>query len=110
MVLLMFEKFFGPKSPEEVEKSLELLASKEFEIGVNGPSMFHAFNAVREENRAKGFGLTNNHLLNIVRDCAISNASSIEDSMYGGHEQTLANINSEIEKLRQELPEEERSK
>jgi len=107
----MFEKFFGPKEPksdERVERDLLKVASKELEIGVNGPAMFHAFNAVKEENQRNNYSFTNNRLLNIVRDCALSHASAIEDSMIGGREQVNANINAEIERLRQDLPKEER--
>jgi hypothetical protein len=104
----MFEKFFGPKNEEQMEKSLSDAASKELEIGVNASTMFHAFNAVKEENKNKGYGFTNNRLLNIIRDCAIEHTSAIEDSLMGGREQIVANINSEIERLRQDLPEEER--
>ena len=106
----MFEKLFGtPKSPEEIERQIKKVIANEFSIGVNGPAMFNAFNAARKENADKKLGLTNNHLLNIVRDVAIANSSSIEDSMYGGIEQTLANIDSEINQLRKELTDEERT-
>lgn len=105
----MFEKFFGPKSEEEKEKELFEVASRELEMGVNGPAMFHAFNAVREENKKRGFGFTNNHLLNVViRECAFGHVSEIEDAVMGGREQVYKNIDTQIEILRQDLPEEER--
>ena len=104
----MFEKFFGPKNEEAIEKALSNVASKEFVVGVNSPAMFHAFNAVKEENQKNSYGFTNNRLLNIVRDCALDHASEVEDSLMGGREQVVANINSEIEILRNRLTEEEK--
>ena len=104
----MFEKLFGKqKSPEEMESHLRKVIAKEFSIGVNGPAIFNAFTAAQKENTDKKLGFTNNHLLNVVRDAAIASSTSIEDAMYGGAEQTLANINSEINQLREELPKEE---
>jgi hypothetical protein len=106
----MFEKFRTPKTPEQIEQSLGVIAGKELEIGVNGPSMFHAFNAVRKENEEKNYGLTNNYLLNVVKDCALGQANEIENSLMGGREQVEANINAEIDRLRRDLPEEERGR
>ena len=63
----MFERFFGPKSEEQMEESLFKTASGELDTGVNGPAMYRAFDAVREENQRKGYGFTNNHLLMIVK-------------------------------------------
>ena len=104
----MFEKFFGgPKSPEQIEDQVKKVVEAELSIGINGPAMFHAFNAAKRENREKNLGLTNNALLNIVKSSAIYMASSIEDSLMGGHEQVLANIENETEQLRREMTEEE---
>lgn len=104
----MFERFFGPKSEEQKEGDLYEAANKEFDVqpGVNSVSMFHAFNAVRKENEEKNYGFTNNRLLNIVKDCALSHASPMEDIVMGGREQVNQNIYDEIEKLRANLPEE----
>lgn len=106
----MFERLFGtPKSPEGKERVIQKVAEKEIsELGVNSPGLWNAWEAVRKENMDKKLGLTNNHLLNIVRDTAIAFSGSIEDSMYGGVEQTLANIDAEINRFRQELTDEER--
>ena len=105
----MFEKFFNsPKSPEDAERKIQKIVSKELSIGINGPSIFNAFKSAQRENTERSFGLTNNHLLNIVKDSATGLSSVIEDSLYGGPEQTLANINSEIERLRRELTGEEK--
>ncbi|MFA6269790.1 MAG: hypothetical protein WC657_01105 [Candidatus Paceibacterota bacterium] len=104
----MFEKFFGPKNEEEVERALFEVGSKELEVGVNGPTMFHAFNAMREENKKKGYGFTNNHILKVVRECAFGHVSEIEDSLMGGRDEVYKKIDSEIERLHQDLPESER--
>lgn len=106
----MLEKFFGqkPKGPEEVERIVTKIVSKEFSsFGVNEPAIHNAFKAARAENEQKGFGLTNNHLLNIIKECAHGQSSAIEDTMYGGAEQTFANINAAIENIRKSLSEEE---
>lgn len=105
----MFERLFRtPKSSEESERRIEKVVERELSQGINAPMLYLAFKAAQEENKTKKLGLTNNYLLNIVRDMAIGLSSEIEDVMYGGVEQTVANINSEIDKLRQELTEEER--
>lgn len=44
----MFERFFGPKNEEQIERDLFKIADKEFKNGVNGPAMFHAFKAVKK--------------------------------------------------------------
>lgn len=106
----MFEKFFNsPKSPEDAERRIQKIVSKELSIGINSPSIFNAFKSAQKENTEKNLGLTNNHLLNIVKDTALGMSSAIEDSIYGGSEQTMANINGEIDRLRRELPDEEKS-
>lgn len=106
----MLEKFFTskPKSPEEVEGDLIKIAGKEFsKIGVNGPAIHMAFEAIQKENVEKNLGLTNNHLLNIVKNCAYGQSDVMDDQMYGGAEQTFANIDGEIENIRRGLSEEE---
>ncbi len=104
----MFEKLFGgSKNPEDIEKKIQKVIAEELAIGINGPAMFHAFNAAKKENTDNNLGLTNNALLNIVKDSAIEMASSIEDVLMGGREQVIANINSEIERLRGDMTEEE---
>lgn len=68
-----------------------------------------AFTAAQRENQEKKLGLTNNYLLNIVKDTAFAMSSTIEDSMYGGPDQTFANIESEITKIRNGLSDKEKS-
>jgi len=106
----MFEKLFGFKrSEEENEDLIRKTAIKEFsKNGVNGPSMYVAFQAVRERNEKENLGFTNNHLLNLVRDMAIGSAGAVEDTLYGGIMETHKNIESEIARLRSELSDEER--
>lgn len=106
----MFEKFFAPKpkGPESAEMEMTKIAGREISrIGVNGPGIQMAFEAAKKENGEKNYGLTNNHLLNIVRDCARGQSSVMDDVMYGGAEQTFANIDAEIESIRKSLSEEE---
>lgn len=105
----MFERFFGgAKSPESGERLIQKVIGRELSKGVNGVTLYLAFEAAQEENRSKNLGLTNNHMLNLTRDIAIGMSGAIEDSMYGGREQTIANINAEIEKFRSSLSDEER--
>ncbi len=104
----MFEKLFNTqKNPEEAEGALILLLTQEFDMGVNGPAMFRAFRVAREENRSKNYGLTNNHLLNIVKKVAEDMISAIDEVQQGGREQIIANINAEAEQLCQDLSEDE---
>ncbi len=106
----MLEKFFGQKSEAQKVRELSKIAANEFRIGVNGPAMYMAFQAMQEKNKEGGYGFTNNFLLNLVRDCAFGNATEIENSMMGGRGQVEANINYEIENLRQGLSPEERGR
>ncbi len=109
----MFEKFFRPKvekerDEEEIEKHLFDLCSWEFsEVGVNIITMKRAFTVLREENKNKKYGFTNNRLLNIVRDCASLHAWPIQNAD-GSYEYPDEKIKEEIEKIRLSLPEEER--
>ncbi len=105
----MFERLFGGlQNPENKERLIQRAISKEIaKVGVNLPGLHLAFEAAKKENADKKLGLTNNHLLNIVRDVAIGMSSAIEDSMYGGIEQTMSNIEAGIKKLREGLSDEE---
>lgn len=109
----MFEKFFGPKvekerDEEKIEKDLFDAASWQFsEVGVNPVSMRRAFAVLREENKMKKYGFTNNRLLNIVKDCAAKHAWPIQKED-GSFEYPDDDIKEEIEKIRLSLPEEER--
>lgn len=96
------------KTPESSEKKIIKIAAKELSNGVNGPSIYLAFNAAQKENQVRKLGLANNYLLNIVKDVALSMSDTIEDSMYGGSDQTFANIDTEIKKLRERLTDEEK--
>lgn len=107
----MFEKFFGgerKKSPEAAERIIKKIVGRELEQGVNRATIYLAFTAAQRENRDKKLGMTNNYLLNIVKDTAFGMSSAIEDSMYGGPEQTFANIEAEITKIRNGLSDEEK--
>ncbi|MBI2063553.1 MAG: hypothetical protein HYT65_00980 [Candidatus Yanofskybacteria bacterium] len=105
----MFERFFhSPKNPEEGERLIQKVVGQELSLGINAPMLWRAFKAAQKENKTRNLGMTNNQLLNITKDMAIGLSGEIEDSMYGGLEQTIANINKEIEKLRDELTDEER--
>lgn len=84
------------------------VVEQELEQGINGPAIYMAFTAAQKENQGKKLGLTNNYLLNIVKDSAFGMSSAIEDSMYGGPEQTFANIEAEIIKIRNGLSDEEK--
>lgn len=105
----MFENYFEKnKTPEQAEKQLRKIAKKELSNGVNGTSIYLAFKAVREKNQDSKQKLANNYLLNIVKDTAIATSGAIEDSLYGGPEQTFANINAEIQQLREKLTDKEK--
>ena len=108
----MFEKLFGggerKRSPEAAERIVKKTVSRELEQGVNGTTIYLAFTAAQRENQGKKLGLTNNYLLNIVKDAAFTLSGAIEDSMYGGPDQTFANIEAEITKIRNGLSDEEK--
>ena len=105
----MFEKFFERKrSPEKAERIVKKVVGRELEQGVNGVTIYLAFTAARRENRDKKLGMTNNYLLNIVKEAAFGMSGAIEDSMYGGPDQTFANIEAEITKIRNELSDEDK--
>lgn len=107
----MFGKFFGgerKKSPEAAERIVKKVVGRELEQGVNGSTIYLAFIAAQKENHDKKLGMTNNYLLNIVKEAAFGMSSAIEDSMYGGPEQTFANIEAEITKIRNRLSDEEK--
>ena len=109
----MFEKFFGlkvekEKDEEKIEKDLFDLASWQFsEVGVNPVSMRRAFTVLREENKMKKYGFTNNRLLNILKDCAAKHAWPIQKED-GTFEYPDDDIKEETEKIRLSLPEEDR--
>jgi len=109
----MFEDLFGGKeksiSLEEGEKLIKKVVERELSNNVNRITMHLAFKKAREENETKKLGLTNNHLLNIVEKLATGISSTIEDTLYGGPEQTSANIENEIANLRKSLTDEERA-
>ncbi|MDP1707295.1 MAG: hypothetical protein Q8L30_01965 [bacterium] len=105
----MFGKFFERKrSPEEAERIVKKVVGRELEQGVNGATIYLAFISARKENQDKKLGMANNYLLNIVKDAAFAMSSVIEDSMYGGADQTFANIEVEIAKIRNGLSDEEK--
>lgn len=106
----MFERLFGgPKTPENKERLIQEAVEKKIsELGINSPGLYMAFLTARNINQENKLGLTNNRLLNIVKDAAQALSSPIEDSMYGGIEKTMENIDMEIDKLRKELTDEER--
>ena len=104
----MFEKFFKTEQTEEDKEVILVgLALQMFSDGVNGPIIHNVFRALQQENSNKKFGFINNRLLNIIKDTAIVSSSAIEDIMYGGHDKTIANIESEIALIRSRLSEEE---
>ncbi len=106
-------EFFGPKvekegDEEQIEKDLFAAASRQFsEVGVNPVSMRRAFTVLREENKIKKYGFTNNRLLNILKDCAVGHAPPIQKDD-GSLEYPEEDIKIEIQKIRLSLPEEER--
>lgn len=105
----MFERLFKTqKNQEESERRIEKIVIRELSKGINKAGIYFAFKAAQKENETKNLGLTNNFLLNKIKDMAAKMISVIESNMYGGMEQAMANINSEIEKIRQGLTEEER--
>ena len=108
----MFEKLFGggerERSPEAAERIIKKAVSRELEQGVNGATIYLAFTAARRENQDKKLEMANNYLLNIVKDAAFAMSSAIEESMYGGPDQTFANIEAEITKIRNSLSDEEK--
>jgi|SRR3989344_1435480 len=106
----MFERFFNKESKEseDPERILAKIANEEFsKTGVHGSAIHMAFRAVQEENIERDFGLTNNHLLNIVKNCAYGQSDVGEDLLYGGPGQTFATIDQEIKRIRDGLSEEE---
>lgn len=108
----MFKKLFGgaeqKRSPEAAERIIKKTVSRELEQGVNGATIYLAFTAAQRENQEKKLGMANNYLLNIVKDTAFALSGAIEDSLYGGPEQTIANIEAEITKIRNGLSDEEK--
>ena len=105
----MFEKFFGnSRGAEKGERLIQKIVAQELSRGINGPALFLAFKAAQKKNKEENLWLTNNHLLNITKNAAMGLSGAIEDSMYGGPEQTVANINGEIDRLRNELSDEEK--
>ena len=105
----MFERFFERKrSSEEAERIVKKAVGRELKQGVNGATIYLAFTAARRENRDKKLGMTNNYLLNIVKEAAFGMSGAIEDRMYGGPNQTFANIEAEITKIRNGLSDEEK--
>ncbi len=105
----MFGKFFERKrGPKEAERIVKKVVGRELEQGVNGATIYLAFTAAQRENQDKKLGMANNYLLNIVKEVAFATSGAIEDSMYGGPEQTFANIEAEITKIRNGLSDEEK--
>ncbi len=105
----MFEKLFERKrSPEEGEQIVNKIVVRELKQGVNGATIYLAFTAAQRENRDKKLGITNNYLLNIVKETAFGMSGAIEDSLYGGPDQTFANIEAEITNIRNKLSDEEK--
>ncbi|MDP2665108.1 MAG: hypothetical protein Q8P23_00450 [bacterium] len=107
----MFEKFFSgerKKSPEAAERIIKKVVERELSFGVNGPAIYMAFTAARKENQDKKLGMANNYLLNIVKDTAFAMSDAIEDSLYGGPDQTFANIEAEITRIRNGLSDQEK--
>jgi hypothetical protein len=100
----MFEKFFDiSKNPDRIEKHLKEMAEGELSGAVNAPSINVAFDLIKRENKNKEFGLTNDQLLDIVKESSIKQSTAVEDFFYGGHEKAIQNINLEIERLRNSL-------
>ena len=87
---------------------MKKVVGRELGQGVNGATIYLAFTAAQRENRDKKLGMTNNYLLNIVREAAFGMSGAIEDNMYGGPDQTFANIEAEITKIRNGLNDEEK--
>lgn len=104
----MFGKFFGEKTEGEKEINLAMHASVEFDEGVNSSAVHAAFQKLKRLNSEKGLGLTNNHLLNLVAESARGSLSAMDIQLLGGREAAERNINSEIEKLRRQLTDEEK--
>jgi len=104
----MFEKFFERKrSPEEAERIIKKIVARELEQEVNSSTIYLAFTVAQKENQGKKLEMTNNYLLNIVKDLAFGMSNVFEDSMYGGPGQTFANIEAEITKIRNRISDEE---
>lgn len=108
----MFENFFGPKTPEQNEEILRKTAEKVFKRGVNKATIYLALQALeqkvedlKKKNNSTPLDITNDYLLNIVRNEALMASSAIEDAMYGGANNTNQLIKEEIESLREELGE-----
>lgn len=101
----MFEKFFGPKTPENKKETLEKIANSILGRGVNKPNIYLAFQALREKVAGDKLSseFSDDVLLDIVENQAFVNVSAIEDSMYGGANTTNQLISQEIQSLREEI-------
>ena len=109
----MFERLFGAlKNPEKGKIRIQRIVERELYNGITGPMLSLLFRKVQKENRVKNLGLTNNAMLNIIENVAIELNSEIQDIVQGGLEEipehTTTSINSDIDKIRQELTYEER--
>ncbi len=98
----MFEKLFGKQEATPREK-LSSVIEKELSIGVDQPSIIRAFESARKKNVDEVLGLSTEQILDIVRDTAITLSGPIEDTLYGGANQTVNNILSEIDRLKKEM-------
>lgn len=105
----MFERFFNsPKNPEDAERRIQGIVSKELSEGVDGNSVRRSFKMAKNINSSFKSGLTNNHILNIVRNIAVASIGPMERMMYGGADNAINNIDMEINSLRKSLTDEEK--
>lgn len=79
------------------------MAKELSKFGANYPGIHSAYRAATELNTQKKLGLTRNHILNILRDEALSaRTPGVDDMMFGSHDEHLELINNEIENIRKE--------
>ncbi len=107
----MFEKFFGPKNIDDIERDVSQIIHRELGEAINGPALARAFRAVKEKNEADKLGLTNNHLLNLVKEVAIGQITSMDEALlHLKPEQIQQLVTREIDSIRKTLsPEEQKS-
>jgi hypothetical protein len=95
----MFEKFFNKeKGPEQ--QILEVIRQELEAIGVNQPGILRAYEAAQRENEDKQLGFGNMFILNLLEREAMGSSSSMDDVMYGGVDNTMSLITSEINRLK----------
>src|SRR3989344_3348823 len=106
----MFREFLRRKRelPEsEKEHLIAQAVTRALEKGgsVNMPTIHVAFRDAQQMNEREGWGLTNNHLLNILEKIALHGLSGriIEETLYGGAEARESFIRNEIASIKREM-------